>query len=155
MEEKQLVTHRQTLYQKTFIGSRTAGGGDHKAVPYKGIGSSRDLASLWHRKGGRPIPGGDRRFIVAKAALASEYRLEKWGRGSKVGVKRKPNHLSTGLGGKVIPLRWTGRVEGGLFSHVSRQWINSVLGIERDMLRGEAFLSRQVNACWRRQTFVL
>ena len=99
-----MVTQRQTLCQKTFIGSRTAGGGDHKAVPYRSIGSSRDLANLWHRKGGSPIPGGDRRFIVAKAALASVYRLEKWGRGSKVGVKRKPSHLSTGFGVKVNPL---------------------------------------------------
>jgi len=38
-------------------------------------------------------PGGERRRIVARAAFASVYLLEKWDLGSKAGVKMKPSHF--------------------------------------------------------------
>jgi len=48
--------------------------------------------------GGKAHPGGERRRIVARAAFASEYLLEKWDLGSKAGVKMKPNYFRPDCG---------------------------------------------------------
>jgi hypothetical protein len=49
VERKQFVTHRQTLFQKAFMGSSSEDGGNHKVTPYSKIGAKRLLARRWHR----------------------------------------------------------------------------------------------------------
>ena len=90
---KQLVIHLQTQRQKTDIGFMMVEGGLQTADQYKSIGAKRERARERHRWGGRPIPGGERRRIVASTALARVYLLEKWDFGSKEGVKMKPSHF--------------------------------------------------------------
>jgi len=92
--EKQLVIHLQTRCQKTDIGFMMVGGGFQAAAPYRRIGARSKHAWERQRWGGRPIPGGERRRIVARAAFARVYLLEKWDLGSKKGVKIKPSHFS-------------------------------------------------------------
>jgi len=75
-----------------------AGGGFQRVDPYRRIGERRERAKERQREGGRPIPGGERRRIVARAAFASRYILEKWDLGSKVGVKMKPSHFRRDCG---------------------------------------------------------
>jgi len=42
------------------------------------MGKSREEASLWQRKGGRPTPGGERRLTATKAGWALASLLTKW-----------------------------------------------------------------------------
>jgi len=98
VEEKQLVIHLQTRCQKTDIGPMIDGGGYQTVDPYRRIGARSERAKESQRYGGRRIPGGERRRIVARAAFPSIYLLEKWDLGSKAGVKMKPSHF-----------RWDGR----------------------------------------------
>jgi len=93
-----LVIHLQTRCQKTDIGFMIDGGGTQTADPYKRIGARSERAKERQRWGGRPIPGGERRRIVARAAFASVYLLEKWDLGSNVGVKMKPSHFRRDCG---------------------------------------------------------
>ena len=93
VEEKQLVIHLQTRCQKTDIWPMIDRGGFQTVDPYRRIGARSERAKERQRWGGRPIPGGERRRIVARAAFASEYLLEKWDLGSKEGVKMKPSHF--------------------------------------------------------------
>jgi len=96
--EKQLVIHLQTLRQKTDIGFMIAWGGLHMADPYRRIRAGSQRAKVTQRWGGRPIPRGERRRIVASTVLATVYLLEKWDLGSKEGVKIKPSHLRRACG---------------------------------------------------------
>jgi len=98
VEEKQLVIHLQTRCQKTDIGPMMDRGGFQTADPYRRIGARSERAKDRQRWGGRPIPRGERRRIVARAAFASVYLLEKWDLGSKAGVKIKPSHFRRGCG---------------------------------------------------------
>jgi len=93
VEEKQLVIHLQTRCQKMDIGPMMDGGGVQTADPYRRIGARSERAKERQRYGGRPILGGERCRIVARAAFASEYLLEKWNLGSKARVKMKPSHF--------------------------------------------------------------
>ena len=77
--KKQLVIHLQTRRQKTDLGFRMAGGGLHTTDPYRRIGARSECARARQRLGGRPIPGGERRRIVASTAFARVYLLEKCG----------------------------------------------------------------------------
>jgi len=90
---KQLVIHLQIRCQKTDIGFMMVGGELHAADPYKRIGATSDHARERLRWGGRPTPGGERRRIVASAALERLYLQEKCDLGSKPGVKVKPSHF--------------------------------------------------------------
>jgi len=74
--EKQLVIHLQTQCQKIDIGFMIVGGG-FQTVPYRRIGARSERAKVRQRCGGRPILGGESQRIVAKAALARVYHLEK------------------------------------------------------------------------------
>jgi len=76
-EEKQLVINLQTRCQKMDMGPMIDGGGSQMADPYRRIGARRERARERQRYGGRPIPGGERRRMVARAAFASVYLLEK------------------------------------------------------------------------------
>jgi len=75
-------------------------GGCQTADPYKSIGAKSECARERQRWGGRPIPGEERRRIVASAVLARVYLLEKWDLGSKEGVKIKPSHYRRDYGRK-------------------------------------------------------
>ena len=77
VEEKQLVIHRQTRCQKADMGPMIDGGGFQTADPYRRIGARSERARERPWYGGRPIPGGERRRMVARAAFASVYLLEK------------------------------------------------------------------------------
>jgi len=88
-----LVIHLQTRCQKTDIGPILDGGGAQIANPYRRIGARSERAKERQRWGGRPIPGGERRRIVARPVFASVYLLEKWDLESKEGVKMKPSHF--------------------------------------------------------------
>jgi len=77
VEEKQLVIHLQTRCQKTDIGPMMDGGGAQIADPYRIIGARSERPKERQRWGGRPNQGGERRRIVARAAFASVYLLEK------------------------------------------------------------------------------
>ena len=76
---KQFVVHLWTLCQKTesFLVMWTVG--TKISVPLLRIGKRREEANLWHRKGGRPTPGGERRLTATKAACALASLLTKWG----------------------------------------------------------------------------
>ena len=93
VEEKQLIIHLQTRCQKTDIGPMIDGEGFQTADQYRRMGARSERAKERQRQGGRPIPGRERRRIVARAAFASVYLLEKWDLESKVGVKMKPSHF--------------------------------------------------------------
>src|SRR5207302_11290205 len=67
VEEKQLVTQRRTLFQKTDSLSRVALVGTNRSAPYVRIGRTRPAASLRHIKEERPMPGGARRLMIEKA----------------------------------------------------------------------------------------
>jgi len=75
---KQLVIHQQTCRQKTDIGSRMDRGENQIAAPDNPIGARREPASLRHKYGWSLIPGGERRQMVAKAALAKVFLRAKW-----------------------------------------------------------------------------
>jgi len=68
-------------------------GGLHTTDQYRRIGARSKRARDRQRWGARPIPGRERRQIVASAAFTRVYLLEKWGLGSKEGVKIKPSHF--------------------------------------------------------------
>jgi len=74
------------------------GGRLQTADLYRRIRDRSERAKVRQRYGGRPIPGGERRRIVARAAFARVYLLEKWGLGSKEGVKIKPSYLRRDCG---------------------------------------------------------
>jgi len=74
--KKQLVIHLQTRRQKMDIGFRMAGG-LHTTDLYRRIGARSERARDRQRWGGKPIPGGERRRIVASAVFARVYLLEK------------------------------------------------------------------------------
>ena len=93
-----MVIHLQTRCQKTVIGPMMDRGGFQIADPYRKIGARSERAKERKRQGRRPIPGGERRRIVARAAFASVYLREKWDLGSKAGVKIKPIHFRRGCG---------------------------------------------------------
>jgi len=62
---------------------------------------SKERARQGETKGGwKAHPGGETRRIVARAAFASVYLLEKWGLGSKARVKMKPDHFRRDCGYK-------------------------------------------------------
>jgi len=48
----------------------------------------RQEASLWHRCGGRPFPGGETILIVSTAPWARETLLLKWAFGEREGVNQ-------------------------------------------------------------------
>jgi len=100
VEEKQLVIHLQTRCQKTDIGPMIDVGGLQTEDPYRRIGARSERVKERQRWGERPILGGERRRIVARAAFATVYLLEKWDLGSKAGVKRKPSHFRRDCGQK-------------------------------------------------------
>jgi len=77
VEETQLVIHLQTRCQNTDIGPMMDDGGAQIADLYRRIGARSERARERQREGGRPIPGGERRRILARAAFASVYLLEK------------------------------------------------------------------------------
>jgi len=77
VEEKQLVIHLQTRCQKTDMGPTIDGRGFQTADPYRRIGARSERARERQREGGRPILGGERRRMVARAVFASVYLLEK------------------------------------------------------------------------------
>ena len=62
VEEKLLVTHRQTRCQKEFIDSVVRWFGTRRSAPYMKMGRNRPMATRWARKERVPPPGEERRF---------------------------------------------------------------------------------------------
>ena len=65
--ENQFGVHLWTLCQKVLRRAEVPTLGVKRSAPYRRMGAIRDVASLWHRYGARPAPGGLRRLIWAKA----------------------------------------------------------------------------------------
>jgi len=76
---KQLVVHLWTLCQNAerFLVMWTVR--KKVSAPWLRIRKRREEASLWQRKGGRPIPGGERCLTATKAAWTMTSLLTKWG----------------------------------------------------------------------------
>jgi len=56
--EKQFVVHLWTLCQKVFRRARVPVLGVNRSAPYSKMGAIKHVASLWHRYGAKPAPGG-------------------------------------------------------------------------------------------------
>jgi len=96
--EMQFVMHLQTRRQKIDIGFMIVGAGFQRADPDRSIGAWSEHAKERQRWGGRPIPGGERRRMVAKTVWVRVYLRDKLDLGSKEGVKRKPSHFRRDCG---------------------------------------------------------
>src|SRR5205807_8861196 len=88
VEEKQLVIHLRTLFQKTVILSCIVVLREKRSQPYVRIGRRRPIARRLFRYGGRPEPGEESCLTVAKAPWAKASRLVKWGVVSIEGVNQ-------------------------------------------------------------------
>ena len=125
------MVHLWTLCQKaeTFLVMWTVG--VKVSAPYLRIGKRSEEAMRSHRKGGRPFPGGESLFTATKAACALANLLTKCGVVESEGVNKLPSHLTSFLGLKIDPSKWIGGWEIGAMSLLVRQWMSSVLGIEK------------------------
>jgi len=65
--EKQFVVHLWTLCQKVFRRAIAPTLRVKRSAPYRKMGATKDVGSLWYRYGARPAPGGLRRLMRAKA----------------------------------------------------------------------------------------
>ena len=88
VEEKQLVTHLWMRLQKESSLSCIFMRGVKRSEPYRRIGAIREVASRWQRYGGRPLPGGERRFTASKAPCARESLRAKWAMVDSEGVNQ-------------------------------------------------------------------
>jgi len=96
--EKQFVVHLWTFCQKVFRRTMAPALGVKRSAPYSKMGATKDVASLWHRYGARPAPGGLRRLMRAKAPWARASWSEKWAEESTAGVNQCPSHPSESWG---------------------------------------------------------
>ena len=87
-----------------FRRAMAAALGVKRSDPYSGMGATKDVASLRHRNGARPAPGGLRRLMRAKAPWARASRREKSAEESRAGVTRYPSHLSESRSRNSSPL---------------------------------------------------
>ena len=53
----------------------------------------REEARRWQRYGGRPLPGGERRFTASRAPWARANLRAKWALVDRDGVNQYPSHL--------------------------------------------------------------
>ena len=67
---KQLVTHLWTRLQNESSLSCISMRGVKRSAPYSRTGAIREEARQWQRYGGRPLPGGERRFTASSAPWA-------------------------------------------------------------------------------------
>ena len=102
--EKQFVVHLCTLCQKVFRRAMAPALGVKRSDPYSKMGATTDVASLWHRYGARPAPGGLRPQMRAKAPWVKATRREKWAEEARAGVNQYPSHLSESPGPNTSPL---------------------------------------------------
>jgi len=65
--EKAFVVHLWTLCLEVLSRAVAPALVVKRSAPYSRIGAIRDVASLWHRYGARPAPGGLRSLMRAKA----------------------------------------------------------------------------------------
>jgi len=96
--EKQFVVHLWPLCQKVLRRAMAPALGVKRSASYSRMGATKDVASLWHRYGARPAPGGLRRLMRVKAPWARASRREKWVKESRAGVNQYPSHLSESRG---------------------------------------------------------
>ena len=83
------------------------------------------------RKEGRPIAGGESLLMATTAAWALADLLVKWGVVDIEGVNQYPSHRTSLLGLNTDPSKWIGALDMGPLSLFVRQWMSSVLGIEK------------------------
>jgi len=89
--EKQFVVHLGTLRQKVFRRVTGPALGVKRSAPYRSMGATRDVASLWIGYGARPAVGELRRLMRAKTPGARARQCEQWGQESRVGVNQYPS----------------------------------------------------------------
>ena len=102
----------------------------------------REEARRWQRYGGRPLPGGERRFTASRAPWARANLRAKWALVDRDGVNQYPSHLTSFLGEKYRSSSLTPAVAGGALSWGVRQWTSSVFGTEKDRRLGAAMRHR-------------
>ena len=101
---KQFVVHLWTLCRNVFRRAMAPALGVKRSDPYSKMGATKDIASLWHRYGARPAPGGLRPLMKAKAPWARASRREKWAEESRAGMNQSQSHLSKSGGRNSSPL---------------------------------------------------
>jgi len=102
--ERQFVVHLWTLCQNVLRRAMAPALGEKWSAPYSRMVATKDAASLWHRYGARPAPGGLRRLMRAQAPWARASRCEKWVEESRAGVNQYLSHLSESRGRNSSPL---------------------------------------------------
>ena len=88
VEEKQLVTHLWMRLQKVSSLSCIFMRRVKRSEPYRRIGAIKEEASRWQRYGGRPLPGGERRYTASKAPCDRESLRAKWALVDRDGVNQ-------------------------------------------------------------------
>ena len=101
--EKQFVVHLWTLCQKVLRRSMAPAVCVKRSALYSRMGVTKGVASLWHRYGARPAPGG-LRPLRAKASWARASPCEMWAENSRAGVNQYLSHLSESQGRNSSPL---------------------------------------------------
>ena len=88
VDEKQLVAHLCTLCQKVLSLVMEPALGVKRSAPYRSIGATSDVASLWHRSGASPVPGALRSLMREIAPWARARQREKCVDVDRVGVNQ-------------------------------------------------------------------
>ena len=124
--------------------------GVKRPAPYSRMGATRDVASLWHRYGASPGPGGLRCLMRAKAPRATASRCEKWAEESRAGVNQYPSHGTKWRGRNSSPLIWMGERHFGVCLWLGvLQCMSSILTMEKETPRGRALASSLAKSSWR------
>jgi len=95
------------------------------------MGNKSEEANRWHKKGGRPIPGGESLLTATNAAWALASLLVKCGVVDIEGVNQYPSQRTSSLGRNTESSRWIGARETGPLSLFVLQWMSSVFGTEK------------------------
>jgi len=154
--EKQFVVHLWTLCQNVFRHAMAPALGERRSAPYSRMGATKDVASLWHRYGDRPAPGGLRRLIRGKAPWARASRFEKWEEESRAGVNQYPSDLSESRGRNGSPFISMGERHFGEFLWLGVvQCMSCVLVTEKETPMWRALASSFSKSSWRRWMLTL
>jgi len=92
--EKQFIVLLWTLWQEMLRRAMAPALGVKRSAPYGRMGATKDVASLWHRYGARPAPGGLKHLMRAKPPWARASRCEKCAEESRAGGNLYPSLLS-------------------------------------------------------------
>ena len=155
VDERQLVAHLNTLFQKTSSLWVIVPLGTKRSAPYATTGSRRDETKRWVWRVVRLEPGGDSLLITEKAPWAKASRLEKCGVVVRFGANQSLSHLTSSFGRKGWASRVTGIRHQGERSLGVCQCISSVLGTENERPSLPACRAKDLYLDWRFWTFLL